>query len=51
VDIAGFMPEMQLAFPQELQRWLASWARTFVVPPVQERRGNFSIEHVGLSSP
>jgi len=42
VDIAAFMLEMQLAFPQELQRWLPVWARTFTGPPVQERRGDFA---------
>jgi hypothetical protein len=50
VDIAAFMPEMQLAFPQKLQRWLACRARSFAGPPVQERRGNLGVEHVELSS-
>jgi hypothetical protein len=50
VDIAAFLLEMQFAFPQELQRWLPVWARTFTVPPVQERRGDLRVEHVGLSS-
>jgi hypothetical protein len=50
VDVAAFMPEMQLAFLQEFQRWRISWVRTLTVPPVQERRGNFGVEHVALSS-
>jgi hypothetical protein len=50
VDVTAFMPEMQLAFLQEFQRWRISWVRTLTVPPVQERRGNFGVEHVALSS-
>jgi hypothetical protein len=50
VDVAAFMPEMQLAFPQEFQRWRVSWVRTLTVPPVQECRGNFGVEHVALFS-
>jgi hypothetical protein len=49
VDIAAFMTGMQIAFPQELQRGPATWARTFAVPPVQECRCNFSVEHVNFS--
>jgi hypothetical protein len=51
VDIAAFMLEMQLAFPQQLKWRRVSRARTFAVPPVQERRSNFCVEHLGLSSP
>ncbi|CAN7791643.1 hypothetical protein LJR267_009856 [Paraburkholderia hospita] len=50
VDVTTVMPEMKFAFLQEFQRRRLSWVRTVTVPPVQERRGNFGVEHVALSS-